>query len=105
MNAAGWVVLSLLLVADFVAVASAIGVLVMRDPFQRLHFVAPAATVSTALITIAVGVGGLRTQAVLKTATIGGLLLAVNGVVTHATARAARLRGTKLAGSSPPEAH
>lgn len=104
MNAGSWVVLCLLIAADLVVVVSAMGVLAMRDPFQRLHFIAPPATISTVLLTIAVGVGGLGTQATLKTATVGLLLLAVNGVVTHATARAAHLRGTKLAATAPREA-
>lgn len=103
MNAGGWVVLCLVLVADVVALIGAIGVLAMRDPLQRLHFIAPPATVSTALLTIAVGVGTRSTQATLKTAVVGLLLLAVNGVVTHATARAARLRGTKLATATRSE--
>ncbi len=99
MNAGGWIVLGLVTLADLFAVVSAIGVLAMRDPLQRLHFIAPPATISTALVTIAVAIGGRSAQATLKTAAVGVLLLAVNGVVNHATARAARLRGTKLASS------
>lgn len=97
MNAGGWVVLALLAMGDLVAIVSAVGVLAMRDPLQRLNFLSPPATLSAALVTISVGIGGRSTQATLKTAAVAVLLLTVNGVVTHATARAARLRGTKLA--------
>lgn len=82
----------LLAVAVAVALASCIGVAVMRDPFQRLHFISPPATVSIALFSIAAFLDEKDASAAGKTLLIGLFLTMVNAVVTHATARALRIR-------------
>ncbi len=102
MSAGAVLVLVCLVGAAAVAFVSSLGVLVMRDPFQRLHFIAPPATLSAVLVIVAVGLGARSTQATLKTAAVALLLLVINGVVTHATARAVRLRGTEPASGGRP---
>ena len=67
-----------------------VGVLVMRDVFDRLHYAAAGTTVGPFLILAAVlvreGVSGQGLQAIAAVA----LLFLVNPVLVHATARAAR---------------
>jgi multicomponent Na+:H+ antiporter subunit G len=75
-------------VAVLVTLTSAIGVWAMRDPYQRLHFLAPPATVGAALLALAIGLDG-GPRAAVKPALVLCLLAALNGVVSHATARAA----------------
>lgn len=74
------------------AAGSSLGVLVMRDPYQRLHFLAPIASVSPICFTVALFFGESDKQPALKMLLIALLLNLVNGVVTHATARAHRVR-------------
>ncbi len=82
----------LLALSVAIALFCSIGMLVMRDPYQRLHFLAPPASLCTVLLAIAVLVGEDDKTAFGKTALIALLLTIMNGVVTHATARAARIR-------------
>ena len=84
----------LLGLAVAVVLASALGILVMRDVYRKLHFVSPAALVAPALVALAVFVQqGLDENT-------GETLLALLFVViagpylTHATIRAARIRET-----------
>ncbi len=72
--------------------ASAVGVLVMRDPYQRLHYLAPPASIAPLLFAIALFVGEKDKQPAVKMLVLFVVLNAVNGVVTHATARAHRVR-------------
>ena len=44
----------LLAMAVAVVIGASLGVLVMRDPYQKLHFVTPAALVAPALVALAV---------------------------------------------------
>lgn len=98
-------ILAAILVAAAVALnlASAIGVLVMRDPYQRLHYLAPPASLAPALLTIAFFVGVEDKQPALKMLFLTVLLNAINGVVTHATARAHRIRQGRPYGSLTDE--
>ena len=82
----------LLGVAAAIVLASALGVLVMRDVYRKLHFVTPAALVAPVLVALAVFVQeGLDENT-------GETLLALLFVViagpylTHATIRTARIR-------------
>ncbi|MBO0776465.1 MAG: monovalent cation/H(+) antiporter subunit G [Actinobacteria bacterium] len=84
----------LLGLAAAVVVISSLGVLVMRDVYQKLHFVSPAALVSPVLVTLAVWLhlGNRETtvQAVLALL----FMLMAGPFLTHATIRAARIRQT-----------
>ncbi|HET9596336.1 MAG TPA: monovalent cation/H(+) antiporter subunit G [Anaeromyxobacteraceae bacterium] len=83
----------------FLAVACGIGVLVMRDPWQRLHFSAPPATLGAALLALAIALES-GPRAALKPLLVVLLLTVQNGVVTHALARAVWIR---RCGPFPPE--
>jgi multisubunit Na+/H+ antiporter MnhG subunit len=83
--------------------ASAAGVLAMRDPYQRLHYLAPPASLAPALITIALFLDAHDKQPALKMLLLTLLLNAINGVVTHATARAHRIREGRPFGSLTAE--
>jgi multicomponent Na+:H+ antiporter subunit G len=89
----------LLGVAALVAVLSAVGVAVMRDPYQRLHFIAPPASISALLVVVALFVYEPQKQAALKAFVVAFVLYFMNAVVTHATARAHFVREN---GTWPP---
>jgi monovalent cation/proton antiporter MnhG/PhaG subunit len=93
----------LVAVAVTLNLASAIGVMVMRDCYQRLHFVAPPASLAPLLLTIALFIGVDDKQAGWKMLLLLLLVNATNGVVTHATARAARIRDELPYGDTTPE--
>jgi monovalent cation/proton antiporter MnhG/PhaG subunit len=80
-----------------------LGVAVMRDPFQRLHYIAVPAGISILALTTAVVVQEGWSQQTIKVILIMFLLMLMNGVVTHATARAARIRANKQLPPSPGE--
>lgn len=70
----------------------AVGVLVMRGPYARLHYLGPAATLAPALVVAAVLVRHSSTQACIKGVLIFAAVLVINPVLAHVTARAARTR-------------
>ncbi len=82
----------LLVMAVAVVIGASLGVLVMRDPYQKLHFVTPAALVAPVLVALAVLVQmGLyentgETWLALLFMVIAGPFL------SHATIRAIRIR-------------
>jgi len=82
----------LLAMAVAVVIGASLGVLVMRDPYQKLHFVTPAALVAPVLVALAVLVQmGLyentgETWLALLFMVIAGPFL------SHATIRAIRIR-------------
>jgi multisubunit Na+/H+ antiporter MnhG subunit len=79
--------------AVLVGVLSCVGVLVARDPYDSLHFTAPASVVSPVLLAIAVVIEeGIGSQAGIKSIVVALLLIVLNTVLVHATARAARIR-------------
>jgi monovalent cation/proton antiporter MnhG/PhaG subunit len=87
-----WIVAVLLGMAVLITLLSSVGVLVMKDVYQRLHYIGPPTTVGALLITLAVFLDEPQKQAGLKTLLTTVVLIAMNGVITHATARAARIR-------------
>ncbi|HVV17239.1 MAG TPA: monovalent cation/H(+) antiporter subunit G [Polyangia bacterium] len=91
MTAAGVIGATALVCAGVVALLSAVGVRAMRDPFQRLHYLTPAATVSAVLVAVAFWADQSPKDAA-KVSFGALLLLAVNAIVTHATARAIHAR-------------
>ncbi len=83
-----------------------VGVLVMRTPFARLHYLGPAGSLGPLLIAAAVLVRHSSAQACIKMILIVLALLLINPVLTHATARAARIRqtgGLTIRGSASQE--
>ncbi len=75
-----------------VSLFSTIGILVMEDINDKLHYLAVPATVGIALITIAIVLQEGLSQASIKAFLCALIVLVTNPVVTHATARAARIR-------------
>lgn len=73
--------------AALLTLVCSVGVAAMRDPLQRLHFVAPPSTLCAAMLAIAIGLDAGPLAAV-KPALVVVLLAALNGVVSHAIARA-----------------
>jgi multisubunit Na+/H+ antiporter MnhG subunit len=69
-----------------------IGMWRMREPMQALHYLSLPACGASVCLVIAVFLKTGSSQASWKTLLICGLLLASNSVVTHATARAFRVR-------------
>ena len=87
------IVIALLLSgAVAVELACALALFVVKDSFDRLHFLGPAATLGPLLVVGALVVENALSTNGVKAILAGGLLLLTGPIVTHATARAARVR-------------
>lgn len=82
----------LLGLAAAICVLCAIGLAVMRDAYQRLHFSSPIASIGIALVAAAVWVEDPHWQSRIKALLIAIILFLTNATLSHATARAIRLR-------------
>ncbi len=71
---------------------SCVAMLAVRDTFPRLHFMAPVANVSAVALVIAVALQEGWGQALVKAILIAGVMIVMNAVLAHATARAAQVR-------------
>src|SRR3954452_24170158 len=71
---------------------STAGVLVMKDVTQKLHSLAPPATLGIALITIAIIMKEGASQITAKAIFCALIVIVTNPVLAHAIARAARIR-------------
>ena len=85
----------LVYVAVAVALLSAWLMLRMRDEYQMMHFMSPPASVSVILITIAIFLQQRFKPESFKALFVVVVLLMMNTVVTHATARAFRIRESR----------
>ncbi|MFL5819229.1 MAG: monovalent cation/H(+) antiporter subunit G [Solirubrobacteraceae bacterium] len=72
-------------------VGCCLGVLVMRDPYDRLHYVAASAA-GASLVAAAVTVAESFSLIADKALLAAGFVLLTGPVLVHATARAARVR-------------
>ncbi len=90
----GIIVWILLALAFVVEVLCCVGLLAMRNPFDRLHAVAPANILPPLLVTVAMLVQTGFSSATIKALLIAAALIFTSPIVTHAIARAARLRET-----------
>lgn len=70
----------------------AVGMWRMREPMQALHYLSLPACLGSTLITLAVFLETGNSNTAWKTLLICLMLLGVNSVITHATARAFRTR-------------
>ena len=78
--------------AAAMVLGSALGVLVMRDVYQKLHFVTPAALVAPALVALAVFIQQGLDENTGETL-VALLFVSIAGpYLSHATIRAARIR-------------
>lgn len=94
MTARGIAVDVLLALAVAIVLASSVGLLVMRDVYQKIHYLTPAGLVAPVVVGVAVLV---QSGLTLDTAETGLALLFVlisSPFLTHATIRAARIRET-----------
>ena len=82
----------LLIITLTVSVFSCLALVMIKDFFNRLHYLAPVTTVGTVALVAAVVVKEGWGQSAIKTVFVFLILLLVNAVLTHATARAARVR-------------
>lgn len=84
-----WIFLAVAMAAFLV---TAIGLLVCKDLYDRIQFTYPAGTVGIAAIAAAVVVHEPVSQAALKAILIGIVIFGSSAALSHATARAARVR-------------
>jgi multicomponent Na+:H+ antiporter subunit G len=80
--------LVLISLAAALVVLSAVGLLLVGEPFVRLHFIAPAATIAAPLVCVAVMLDQGHTRTTAKVAVIAVLLVVTQPVVTTVTGRA-----------------
>ena len=74
------------------ALICCLAVVVLPDYFERLHFMSTVTTISSGALLVAVVVKEGWGQATIKTILTFLVLLLINAVLTHATARARRVR-------------
>ena len=84
----------LLGLAVAIVLASAVGVLVMRDAYQKLHFVTPAAMVAPLLVALAIAVQHGVYENTGESFLALGFMLIAGPFISHATVRAIRVRET-----------
>jgi len=82
----------LLVVAVLAVLISCLGMLVMHDALDQLHFTAPAATIAPVAVAVAVLLEEPLSSAGIKSVIVAALLIVTTPVLSHATARAARIR-------------
>jgi multicomponent Na+:H+ antiporter subunit G len=92
MTVAQWSIDVLLAIGVIVALAGCIGIAVVKDFYERLHYLAPPSTISITCFAAAVLIDKRLSQAGIKALLIWGVVVWMNAVLTHATARAARIR-------------
>lgn len=85
-------VVVLLVGAVTVELACALALFAITDSFDRLHFIGPASTLGPLLIAAAIVLEESLSTNGVKALLAGLLLLFTSPVLTHATARAARVR-------------
>ena len=101
---AHWAALVLLALAVAAVAVTAAGIVAARTVFDRLHYLGPAASVGPACVAAAVVLREGLSQAGIKAILVALVILVMNPVLTHATARAARVRrsGALLPAAHPP---
>jgi monovalent cation/proton antiporter MnhG/PhaG subunit len=75
-----------------VELACCVGVLVMRDAYDKLHYIGPATILGPVAFAAAILTWEGLSQAGVKAALIAVLLIVASPVLTHATARALYIR-------------
>lgn len=92
MSAATIAVEVLVWLAVVTCLVCCLGIVVMKDFFERLHYMATVSTVAAVALLVAVVIEQGWGQAAIKMSLIVIVLFLMNAVLTHATARAARVR-------------
>ena len=87
------IVIALLLSAAVVIVSLCVlGLFTVSDSFDRLHFLSPVTSIPAVLVAAAIVVEEALSTSGVKAILTVGLLLLTNPILSHATARAARVR-------------
>jgi multisubunit Na+/H+ antiporter MnhG subunit len=84
----------LLGLAVLTVAGASLGVLLMRDAYQKLHYVTPAALVAPALVALAIGVRMGVSENTGETFLALLLMVLAGPFLAHATMRAIRVRET-----------
>jgi len=92
MSISSAVVVVLLVVGVGIELLCCIGVLVMKDAYDKLHYLGPAAIVGPLLVACAVMTRESLSQAGLKALFAAVVLAIASPVLSHATARALYIR-------------
>ena len=95
------VVDALLVVAGAAAVLSVAGVALMPGTHNRLHYLAPVSVVGGAAVAVAVVVAESFNARGIKALIVFVLVMTLNPLLVHATARAARARARTDEGVRP----
>ena len=95
MSARDWIAGGLLFAGVGVQVLACIGLIRARSTFDRLHLIAPATVVGGPLVCAAILVNESFSVGGIHAIIVGAILVATGPVLTHVTARAARLRETR----------
>jgi multisubunit Na+/H+ antiporter MnhG subunit len=82
----------LLVIGVAISTLCCLGVLVAVDVFDKLHFTGPVAVIVPILVALAIAFAEGLSQATLKAFLVAALLGGFGPLVTHATARSARIR-------------
>jgi monovalent cation/proton antiporter MnhG/PhaG subunit len=78
-----------------ITLASVLGMMRLRDPYQRMHYIAPPASLGALFITAAIFLErGLKPES-FKALFATVVLIGMNAVVTHAAGRAFRIAETE----------
>jgi multisubunit Na+/H+ antiporter MnhG subunit len=83
---------TLLGLAVVIVLGASVGVLVMRDAYQKLHFVTPAALVAPLLVVLAIGVQVGLYENTGETLVALLFMVIAGPFLSHATMRAIRIR-------------
>jgi len=84
----------LLGLAAAIVLASSAGILVMRDPYQKLHYVTPTALVAPVIVGLAILVQSGLTENTAMTGLALVFVVIAGPFLSHATIRATRIRQT-----------
>jgi monovalent cation/proton antiporter MnhG/PhaG subunit len=85
-------VAALLLIAVLCVLVASLGVLLASDAYTRLHYMAPVATLGIWAVAAAVLTREWVNQGGVKALLIAIIIFFMNAVLSHATARAARMQ-------------
>lgn len=86
------IVYLLLGLAVLIVLVSSVGILIMRDTYQKLHYVTPVAVVAPVVVAVAILVQSGFTENSVMTWLALAFMLGGGPFLTHATIRAARIR-------------
>ena len=82
----------LLILGVVIVLGSTLGVLVMRNAYDRLHYTAPATALGPLAIAAAIVLRESFNHAGVNAILVAVFMLVTNPLLSHATARAARIR-------------